>query len=131
MCAPVDVERAGVDMFNGRQPRARRGVFDQYYRDGHCARLLRLRDIPPGHIAVSSFVCAFSDLRLICVTSFLAQVKQIIRVPSHQSPCLSYSIYGSVAEYSSHNPGGMFHYIEELGGQHISPPLAYQICTLT
>ena len=41
------------------------------------ARLLRLPDIPSGHIVVSSFVCALSDLRLICVTASLAQVKQL------------------------------------------------------
>ena len=78
LLAPVDGERAGVEMFNGRQPRALGGSVDRWYRDGHCARLLRLLGIPPGHIVMSSFVCALSDLRLICVTTSLAQVKSII-----------------------------------------------------
>ena len=45
--------------------------------DGHRARLLRRPDIHSGHIVVSSFVCALSELRLICVTASLAQVKQL------------------------------------------------------
>ena len=45
-------------------------------REGHCARLLRLPDIPSGHVVSSSLVCALSDLRLICVTAFTAKVKQ-------------------------------------------------------
>ena len=54
----------------------RRSV-DRWYRDGHCARPLRLPVIPSGHIAVSSFVCALGDLRLICVTASLAQERQL------------------------------------------------------
>ena len=37
---------------------------DRWNRDGHCARFVRLLDIPSGHIVVSSFVCS-RDLRLI------------------------------------------------------------------
>ena len=43
----------------------------------HCARPLRHPDIPSGHTVVSSFGCAVSDLRLICVTASMAQVKQL------------------------------------------------------
>ena len=50
--------------------------FDRWYKDGHCARLLRRLDIPSGHIVVSNFVCALSDLLLISVTASMAQVKQ-------------------------------------------------------
>ena len=49
---------------------------DWWYRDGDCARLLRLPDFRSGHIVVSSFVYALSDLRLIRVAASLAQVKQ-------------------------------------------------------
>ena len=48
---------------------------DRWHRFGHRARLLRIPAIPSGHIAVSSLVCALSDLRLICVTSSMAHLK--------------------------------------------------------
>ena len=51
------------------------GSVDRWYRDGHCARRLKLPHFPSGHIVVSSFVCALSDLRLIRVTASMAQVK--------------------------------------------------------
>ena len=34
----------------------------------------------PDHIVVSSFVCALRDMRLICVTASLAQVKTTVRL---------------------------------------------------
>ena len=56
--------------------------FQWWYRDGHCARLLRPPDFPSGHIVVSSFACALSDFSLIRVTASMAQVKTIVRVSS-------------------------------------------------
>ena len=61
------------------------------YRHGHCARLLRFPDIPSGHIVVSSFVCALSDLRLICVTASMTQVKQQSEYHPSLSLFLSFS----------------------------------------
>ena len=52
----VDVERAGVEMCNGRQPRARGGALICGTETG-TVQPLRLPDIPSGHIVMSSFVC--------------------------------------------------------------------------
>ena len=49
-----------------------------FHSDGHCARLLKLPDIPSWYIVVSSFVRALSYLRSIRVTASMAQVKQLL-----------------------------------------------------
>ena len=71
-----------VYVFCKRAATCPRESVDWWYRDGHRGRLLRHPDIPSGHIVVSRFVCALSDLRLVCVAASLPQVEHIVGVSS-------------------------------------------------
>ena len=60
-------------MFYGRQARARGGVLTGDTETGTVHDSCDLLSSLSGHNVVSSFVCALSDMRFICVTVFMAQ----------------------------------------------------------
>ena len=55
---------------------------DLWYRDGHCARLLRLPDIPSGHIVVSKFCVCSQCLVIECCDLCHGSSETINRVSS-------------------------------------------------
>ena len=62
---------SGRNVFYGRQARARGKVSTGDSETGTVHDSCDLLSSLSGHIVVSSFVCALSDFRFICVTAFL------------------------------------------------------------